>query len=359
MDVQGSLDGLRDSMREASAATGGEAIINPGDLSTALRKIEEDSSRFYLLTYSTPPPLGDGEYHAIEVQVQRPDVNVRERTGYVDLAPLERRTKAIAAALMLPGTVTAEPAGARAFHMWSDEGQPVIDLAVAVETQADVWRGPEARAVRPWKELHVMALDSSKEIVDEFHMEVLPPETATPAANESTVPKASTLPRPYVFVHSWTLPPGTYDVRLVVKDEISGELGATQLDLEVREPAEEWSTSDLMLTVTDGLRPAQPLVENEVIYGERLEIYVEVFGGVEPAVSGSIFRAYSDEAIVEFPELALPVDSVGIHRGALWLEGIPPGTYTLDIRVTDPQAGRSREFQVPLTAVPPSAPRQQ
>jgi hypothetical protein len=359
MDVQGSLDGLRDSMREASAATGGEAIINPGDLSMALRKIEEDSSRFYLLTYSTPPPLGDGEYHAIEVQVQRPDVNVRERTGYVDLAPIERRTKAIAAALMLPGTVTATPAGARAFHMWSDDGQPVIDLAIAVETQADVWRGPEARAVRPWKELHVMALDSRGEIVDEFHMEVLPPETGVPAADGSIAPEASTLPRPYIFVHSWTLPPGRYDVRLVVKDEISGELGATQLDLEVRENTAEWSTSDLMLTVTDGVQPSQPLVENEVIYGERLEIYVEVFGGVEPAISGSIFGAYSDEAIVEFPEFALPIDTAGIHRGAVWLQDIPPGTYTLDMRVTDPQAGKSKEFEVAISAVPPPAPRQQ
>jgi len=365
MDVQGSLDGLRDSMREASLATGGEAMINWGDLSRALERVEEDSSRFYLLTYSTPPPLGDGEYHEIEVEVRRPDANVRERTGYVDLAPLERRTRAIAAALILPGTVTAEPTGARAFHMWSDEGQPVVDLAVAVETEADVWRGPEARAVRPWKELHVLALDSSAEIVDEFHLDVLPPDTPSaaedpdPAEGEPTAPGTPTVPRPYVFVHTWTLPPGKYDVRLVVKDEISGELGATQLDLEVPEPPEEWSTSDLMLTVTDGVLPAQPLIDSEVIYGERLEIYVEVFGGEEPSISGSMFGADGSEALAELPELALLVDAAGIHRGALWLQGIPPGTYTLEIRVTDPLAGNEKEFQVPLTALPPSAVRQQ
>ncbi len=378
MDVQGSLDGLRDSMREASLATGGEAMIHWGDLALALERVEEDSSRFYLLTYSTPPPLGDGEYHAIEVEVRRPDVNVRERTGYVDLAPLERRTKAIAAALMLPGTVTAKPTRVRAFHMWSDEGQPVVDLAITLETEADLWRGTEGRAAKPWKELHVMALDNGFEIVDEFHLDVQPPagslaeqdpapaegelsENVYPADVEHEPAEAGTpaLSRPYVYVHNWDLPPGEYDVRVVVKDEISGELGATRLELVVPEPPVEWSTSDLMLTVTDGVQPSQPLIDSEVIYGERLEFYVEVFGGEAPSISGSMFGAYGGEALAELPELALPVDAAGIHRGALWLEGIPPGTYTLEIRVTDPQAGKEREFQVPLTALAPSAAGQQ
>ena len=360
MDVQGSLDGLRDSMRGASQATGGEAMINWGDLSQALERVEEDSSRFYLLTYGTPPPLGDGEYHAIEVEVRRPDVNIRERTGYVDLAPLERRTKAIAAALMLPGTVTAKPLEVKAFHMWSDAGQPVVDLAVTVESEADVWDAPEARVSRPWKELHVMALDSGGEIVSEFHLEVQPPgPVLTGGEQGSTGEMAPPALRPYVYVHNWALSPGSYDVRIVVKDEISGDLGAAKIDIEVPEPPAGWSVSEPMLTVTDGISPSQPLIDNQVVYGERLEIYAEVFSGVAPSISGSIFGASGDEALAELPELALPVDAAGIHRGALWLEGIPPGSYTLKIRVADPQAGEEKEFEIPLTAVAPSVARQQ
>jgi hypothetical protein len=113
-----------------------------------------------------------------------------------------------------------------------------------------------------------------------------------------------------------------------------------------------------MLTVTDGISPAQPLIENEVIYGERLEIYVEVFGGQEPLISGAIFSADGSDALATLPDLLLPVDGVGIYRGALWLQGIPPGEYRLEVQVTDPQAGHEREFIVPLTAVPPSAAQQ-
>ena len=109
-----------------------------------------------------------------------------------------------------------------------------------------------------------------------------------------------------------------------------------------------------MLTVTDGVSPSQPLVDNRVISGERLEIYVEVFGGEGPSLTGSIFGADSSEPLAELAELALPVDAVGIHRGALWLEGIPPGSYRLEMRVTDPLAGQEKEFQIPLTAVAPS-----
>jgi VWFA-related protein len=367
MDVQGSLDGLRDTMRQASHETGGEAMIHAGDLSLVLRRIEEDSSRFYLLTYSTPEPLGDGEYHGIQVQVRRDDVNVRERTGYVDLAPVERRTRSIAAALMLPGTVTAKPLEVQAFNMWTDDGEPVVDLAVTVEREADVWISPAARVSKPWKELHVMALDNDGDIVDEFHIEVQPPgpplPEGEPELGEGVTTAEVLVPslRPYVYVYNWPLAPGTYDVRLVLKDEISGELGARQVTIEVPEPPASndfWRTSDLMMTVSDGVSPSQPLVDGKVVYGERLEMYVEVAGGVEPSISGNVFGEYSDDALAELPELALPVDEVGIYRGALWLEGIPPGNYTIEVRVTDPAAGREREFLVPLTAVPSTSPSQ-
>jgi VWFA-related protein len=366
MDVQGSLDGLRDTMRQASHETGGEAMIHAGDLSLVLSRIEEDSSRFYLLTYSTPPPLGDGEYHGIEVEVRRDDVNVRERTGYVDLAPIDRRTRSIAAALMLPGAVTAEPLGVQAFNMWTDDGQPVVDLAVTVEREADVWVSPEARVARPWKELHVMALDDDGDIVDEFHIEVQPPGPplpAEPALGEGVSTMEVLVPslRPFVYVYNWPLAPGTYDVRLVVKDEVSGDLGARQITIEVPEPPaadDLWRTSDLMMTVSDGISPSQPLVDGTIIYGERLEVYLEVAGGIEPSISGSIFSRYGADALAELPELALPLDAVGLHRGALWLEGIPPGEYTIEVRVTDQAAGQGREFLVPLTAVPSTMPTQ-
>jgi len=188
--MEGAVADLRDSLRDAASATGGEAFIQAGDAGLVLGRIEEDGRRYYLLTYAVPPPLGDDEYHDIRVEVRRPGVDVRARGGYVDLAPIDRRTRAVAAALMVPGSVATTPVGVRAFRMWSAEGRPVVDLAVAVEgaDEAERWRGNVAErggggagagTSVPWKEIHAMALSDSMEIVDELHIEVQRPAASS------------------------------------------------------------------------------------------------------------------------------------------------------------------------------------
>ncbi|MFQ5745507.1 MAG: hypothetical protein ACE5HV_18295 [Acidobacteriota bacterium] len=88
-----ALDNRRDGLRRAAEETGGKAFIGWADLGEVLREIETDTSEFYLLTYAPPPPYGDGEFHEIGVEVKRPDVSIRARKGYVDLAAEDRRLR--------------------------------------------------------------------------------------------------------------------------------------------------------------------------------------------------------------------------------------------------------------------------
>jgi hypothetical protein len=343
-----AADGLRDSLRDAAGATGGEAFIGAEDVKVVLGDIEEDGRQYYLLTYAVPPPLGDDQYHEIRVEVKRPGVDVRARGGYVDLPAVDRRARTVAAALMLPGTVAENPIGVRAYRMWSSGGRPEVDLAVEIE-------GEES-------ELHAMALDTDGKIVDELHIDVTSPAGFSAAdeagerragneraAASAAVPAAT---RPFVYVHTWALPPGEHDVRIVVRDEASGRLGAAQLELEVPEPSREWSTSDLMLTVSDSNHPPQPLIDDEMVFGEHLEIYVEVYGGRRPQLSGSLRRTYSQGPAQELAVNTLPRDAARIHRGALWLERIPPGQYLLEAVVTDEAAGEQMTFQTLLRVLP-------
>jgi VWFA-related protein len=376
LQIEGSVDGLRDSLRHAATATGGEAFIQWGESQLALQAIQEDGRRYYLLTYAVPPPLGDDEYHDIRVEVQRSGVEVRARGGYVDLAPMDRRTRSVAAALMVPGTVATTPLGVKAFQMWSAEGDPVVDLAVAVESAEEAEmraraaaqleadgsgsRGSDARGSGagasgsgtsiPWKELHAMALSSDMEIIDEFHIDVERPVGFSSEDGAPATPGDSAALRPFVYVHNWELPPGAQDIRVVLTDAATGQLRAAQLQLEVPEPSGEWTASDLMLTVSEGDRPFQPLIDNEVSPRERLEIYVEVFGGRGPSISGLVFGSNPNHPLAELPPFTLPRAAAGIHRGALWLEGIPPGRYTLKILVADPSKDEEREFEVSLVS---------
>ncbi len=340
--VQSSLEGLQDALWQAAAETGGQAAIGATDLGEALRNVVEDSSRFYLLSYAPPAPHGDGEFHSISVEVRRPGVRVRQRSGYVDYAPEVRDARALGAALMLPGAAKGLPVDARFFRGWSAQGEPVVKLVIALEQSlAQQQIGLPENA---FHQIHAAALDSDGRLVDELNLQMSPPGGLSRKVRSGE--------RPTVYVHEWALPPGSYDVRVAVRDGVSGNIGATRLDVEIPASPEAWSASDLMLAVTDGEGPPLPLTSNTVLSDESLYTYVEVAGGTDPVITGQLFRGDDTQPFAPLPETPLVKDSSGIHRGALRLRNLPAGDYTLEFVVIDRTAGEQRTYRARLQVLP-------
>jgi hypothetical protein len=65
--------------------TGGSFLDNTNDLERAGRRMAEDLNSYYLLGYITTNAALDGRYHRIAVRVNRPDVRVQARNGYLAL----------------------------------------------------------------------------------------------------------------------------------------------------------------------------------------------------------------------------------------------------------------------------------
>ena len=72
----------QDSLRTLSEETGGFAVVNKNDFSTAFQRILEDNSSYYVLAYY-PPDARPGRIHKIDVRVTRPGLTVRARKAYV------------------------------------------------------------------------------------------------------------------------------------------------------------------------------------------------------------------------------------------------------------------------------------
>ena len=342
MEFQSSLDSLRDSLKDAATATGGESFVYWTDLGAALATIEKDSSRFYLLTYAAPPPEGDGQYHNIRVEVNRPDLTVRERRGYIDLPLDERRSREIIGALTLPGTVTGPPVFARAFHRWSSDGESIVQLAIAIDSTTDKTTSnattDNTLLVEPSSLVfHAAAIADNGRTVDEVHQGVRSLFGPADSGNLAAI-------WPFRYVYDWTLPSGTYVLRVVIEDEVTGELSATQIKVEVPNINDEWHASDLILATTNGSAPPLPLVVDEATEDTQLIVYVEVAGGDEPVLSGSVFSADGIALLAPLPPVSLQKQA-GIHRGALRLKGMPPGEIILQAAITDVVPGRSKIFR--------------
>jgi hypothetical protein len=149
-------------------------------------------------------------------------------------------------------------------------------------------------------------------------------------------------------MHDWPLPPGSYDLRVAVRDGDRGGIGAASLAVEVPEPSRGWSASDLMLAVAGADGASQPLLSGWIYADEALFTYVEVRGGGDPRLSGRILDTGGDAELAVLPETRLAEDPRGIHRGALRMRSVPAGDYILEIVLDDPPAGETRTFRVPL-----------
>ena len=78
-DLNASLD----SLHVLANNTDGRAIVNRNDLAAGMKQIMRDASGYYLLGYTSTAAPTDGRFHAIDVKVKRPNVDVRARKGYL------------------------------------------------------------------------------------------------------------------------------------------------------------------------------------------------------------------------------------------------------------------------------------
>ncbi len=62
--------------------SGGQVIINGRDISGELKAAVRDASASYELTFAAAPGDRPNEYHALQVQVDKPDVKIRTNSGY-------------------------------------------------------------------------------------------------------------------------------------------------------------------------------------------------------------------------------------------------------------------------------------
>jgi VWFA-related protein len=73
----------QNTLRVLAEETGGFATVNRNDLTQALKRIDQETSDYYVIGYYSSNPDPTKRRRTIEVKVNRPDVEVQHRTEYV------------------------------------------------------------------------------------------------------------------------------------------------------------------------------------------------------------------------------------------------------------------------------------
>ena len=85
IDMMEYLDYVRnsqDSLRVLADLTGGIAVVNQNDFTKALKRIDQETSDYYVVGYYSTNPDPTKKRRSVEVKVKRPGANVWHRTSY-------------------------------------------------------------------------------------------------------------------------------------------------------------------------------------------------------------------------------------------------------------------------------------
>jgi len=347
--LQNELRMSQDSLRVLSEETGGFAVVNKNDYSTAYDRIVEDNSSYYVLAYYPPDPR-PGREHKIDVRVTRPGLVVRARRGYVTpkkAAPEKPNPKDIRTPEVRQALDSPLPVSGLTMHVFAAPFKgtaPNAQILLGVELL-----GRDLKLTQNDKlQLSYMAIDAQGKVrggsTDGITMNALKPETKTRI-------EASGLR----MVNRFDVPPGRYQLRVAAQDSDGGNVGSVLYDLDVPDFTKApFSISGLVLTSAlaarlpsarideqlRGVLPGPPAALRTFPQNDEIALFAEVYDNVVTSAHKVDITATitTDEGRVLFKneETRDSADLAGKKGGFGYSTRIPlkelePGKYVLTV----------------------------
>jgi VWFA-related protein len=342
-------------------STGGFAIRNTNDLGSGLVRVSRESRSYYLIGYVPTTDRADGKFRRIEVKVKRPGVRVRARRGYfaidasaaaanpAELDPDVRR------ALDAPRDAADLPMRATALVFDRAGAGANVVVAADVDPRYFELQADDQNRLRGIVELAVAATHLGTGQVFRFEQTTelnLRPET-----------KRQLDVWWYPVSRDFTLPPGAYQARVVVRDRASGRLGSVTHHFEVP-PLDDFRVSTPILTDqvqadAAGLAVPKPVLVARRAFASGTTLFCQFSAynaalaatSRQPSVSGGWILHRSDGTVVRQTGMRAitPGDGGALTRMyGITLAGLEPGAYELVLLVRDELRPRTVELREPF-----------
>ena len=362
-----SQSASQDTLVALASDTGGKAFLDTNDFAGVYTKVIADTSAYYLLGYSSTNTARDGRFRRIRVRLTKPGLKLEHRNGYYATRDFlhsgkEDRERQLQDQLMtdLSSTDLTVWMSTSFFRLSDDRFYVPVSIAVpgseipfAQSSSQDkatidvigLMRDPQQRPVGRLRDTVKLAVQPSQEV------------------------KRKTVQ----YQTGFTLPPGQYRLKVVLRENQSGAIGSYERDVVVpdmrRMPVKLSSvvlgTQTQAVSERNGVSPLAkngtmlvPSLTHVVSTGQPLYFYYEVY---EPAVvpSGSprlltsiaFYRGKVktyETPLVEVTRLDAPERKAAIFQYSVPASALKPGYYTCQITVVDDVAGTFAFPRLPL-----------
>lgn len=355
------LASSQDTLTSLSADTGGRAFTDGNDFGEAFERVQRDMSAYYLIGYSSTNTTKDGRFRRIQVRVKQGGYKVEARAGYYAERDFTHTSR----------TDRETQLEEQMFAAVSSTDLPVLVSGGWFRLAADRYYVPVALTV-PGSAVPVanptepVSIDVLGLVKDERNSPVgrFRETLKLPAGPGSTLAGKQIL-----YQSGVTLPPGRFSVKVVVRENTTGQVGSFEAALLVPELKQAaMKVSSVVLSTQ--LEPAakgrtdNPLVRDGVqllpnlthVVGrdQKLFFYYEVYdpgqsGGSAPQIRTSLAFYRGKVKVFETPVVERTTIDVPARRAALFQFEVPagsfaPGLYTCQINIIDTVAG---QFEFP------------
>ncbi len=358
-----------------AADTGGKAFLDTNDFSKAFEKVQADSAAYYVLGYRSTNPAMDGHYRRITVKVNRPDVKLEYRKGYYGPRDFQHLAK-------------EDREQQLEEEMASDI--PNTDLPVYLSTEyfraeEDKYYVPVSIVVPGSAIPFATASDKDKATLDVMGV-VREQKVRFPVGNIRETVKLAVEGAQQVrqkniqYNTGFLLLPGSYHLKIVVRENQNGQMGSFETDLVVPDMKKEpLKMSSIVIANQRADAPKKksqnPLVRDgkEIIPNiahvfstdQTMYFYYEVYspaslkgeqktkdsGKVRVLTSIQFFKgkvkAY-ETPLVEAKDLNAPERKAAAFQFEVPLSQLKPGWYTCQVTVIDDAAGTFNFPRLPM-----------
>ena len=363
---------IEDGGSKALAEETGGLVLQTNDLVAGLARVADESRVTYLLGYEPANVKRDGRYRKLKVEVLKPGLSVRARSGYFAAKGKEKPAPEPSVAervLRNPFDADGIPLRLAAYVMGPAPLQsPVpktgVEVLVAGEVRLDALqtRLKDGRVVAEPKLTLVASSRSGESHESSWTLEI---------ALEPPTPGAESAKAWHPFLTRIAMSPGDLRARLVV--ESGGRVGSVTVDFDVPVFTEErLSTpilSDQLLSPAalgsagGTARRVMPVVRRSFPATSTLHGWIELYGAAretgtgEPKATASFAARSADgrewasgTATAMSLETGTPTRLVSIP-----LSEAPEGESELVLTVRDEISGRTLEAREPFRIEPPAA----
>ena len=349
------LQAQQETLTTLAANTGGTAFTDRNDFGEAFTKVTRDISSYYILGFASTNPARDGRFRRITVKLKsQSDAKVEAREGYYADRDFTHTAKADREVLLQEQLMTQIPA----------TDVPMFVTAGWFRLAADRYYVPVSLAVPG------SAIPASTDKVTLDVAGFIRDERGAPVGrirDTMTVPPSSAADltsRQVLYETGVTLPPGRFSVKLVVRENGTGQMGTFETPIVVPELKQApVKVSSLVLSTqlqnVGNKKTASPLVKDgtEIVpnlthivsRSQKLYFYYEVYDpaaeGGSPLVRTSLafYRGKTkvfETPVVERTALDAPDRKANIFQFEIPAERFKPGLYTCQVNIVDEIAGK-------------------